>query len=204
MSIFVIRHGETASNASGVVQHPETPLSERGLAQARLLGERLAGVGVARILSSDYARASMTADQIRDATGAPMEFDATLRERNYGDLRGRPYTEVGQYIWMEGYEPPGGESWEVFHTRVDRAWEGVRRAAAETDGNLAVVTHGLVCYSLLARHLALPDGASEPTRFGNTALTVVDAEPPWSVRLVACCAHLDEAAADDARRPSGI
>ncbi len=57
MSIYLIRHGETAGNATGVVQMPETPLSERGLAQASLLGERLSDAGIGQILASDYARA---------------------------------------------------------------------------------------------------------------------------------------------------
>ena len=54
MAIFLIRHAETALNAQRIVQLPETPLSERGLRQADCIGQRLAGMGVARILSSDY------------------------------------------------------------------------------------------------------------------------------------------------------
>jgi probable phosphoglycerate mutase len=146
----------------------------------------------------------MTADAVSRSTSLDVEQHPELRERHYGDLRGRPYTEVGEYILMEGYEPPNGESWEIFHARVDRAWQIVDRAAAETEGNLAVVTHGLVCYSLALRHLQLPDGTETPMRFGNTSLTVCEAGPPWSVSLLGCCAHLDEAAADDSRRPSGI
>ena len=42
MSILLIRHGETALNAARIVQHPETPLNERGVGQARRLAERLA------------------------------------------------------------------------------------------------------------------------------------------------------------------
>ena len=42
MAIVLVRHGETESNAQRVLQHPETPLSERGLAQARRVAERLA------------------------------------------------------------------------------------------------------------------------------------------------------------------
>jgi probable phosphoglycerate mutase len=34
MSIFLIRHGETALNASRTLQPADTPLSPRGLAQA--------------------------------------------------------------------------------------------------------------------------------------------------------------------------
>lgn len=198
MSIFLIRHGETAGNANRVVQLPEAPLSPRGHAQAERLAERLAGEGIEQILSSDYARAEMTARALERATDAPLSIHRELRERNYGDLRGRPYTEVGQYILMEGYEPPNGEAWGVFHARVDRAWERVRSVIPVRRGSIAVVTHGLVCRSLVANHLSLPPGAEAPLRFGNTSVTVLDSEPPWRVQLLACCAHLDGATLDAA------
>lgn len=83
-----------------------------------------------------------------------------------------------------------GETWPVFHARVDRAWARVQALAAGTDGNLAVVTHGLVCRSLAARHLILPDGATVPERWENTSVTVVDCPAPWRVRVLNCIAHL--------------
>lgn len=203
MFIYLIRHGETAGNAEGVVQMPEAPLSERGLEQAERLGARLAEAGIGQILASDYARAEMTAEALQRATDSPLEIHELLRERNYGDLRGRPYTEVGQYIMMEGYEPPNGESWEVFHERVDRAWDCVRGAAARAQGSLAVVTHGLVCRSLF-RHLQLPASADPPERFGNTSVTVIEAAKPWRASVLACTAHLDDGPSDDPTAPSGI
>jgi len=97
------------------------------------------------------------------------------------------------------YAPPNGESWEVFHARVDRAWALVQERAAATGGHLAVVTHGLVCRSLAARHLILPDGLDVPERWENTALTIIDVPVTpgggWPVRLLNCVAHLDDAAA---------
>lgn len=194
VAIFLIRHGETSSNAARVVQLPDAPLSERGRDQARRLARRLAREGVERILTSDHTRASMTADAVARATGAPVHVDADLQERNYGALRGRPYTEVGQYIMADGYEPPEGESWDAFHARVDAAWTRVREAAAAATGNLAVVTHGLVCYSLALRHLRLPEGAEPRGGFQNTALTVIEPRPPFAVSLYRCCAHLDDGA----------
>ena len=171
---------------------PQTPLSERGLQQAAALGERLAREGVDRILASDYARASMTAEAVQQATGATLELHPDLRERNYGELRGRPYSEVGEYILMEGYEPPGGESWEVFHARVDGAWQLVRDALQRTRGNLAVVTHGLVCYSFARRNLSVPKRiVLSPSCFANTSLTIAEAHPPFRVELLGCAAHLD-------------
>jgi broad specificity phosphatase PhoE len=66
-----------------------------------------------------------------------------------------------------------------------------------------VVTHGLVCRSLAARHLSLPDGAEVPERWENTAVTILDqpaagadqSAATWRVRLLNCIAHLDDLAA---------
>jgi broad specificity phosphatase PhoE len=84
------------------------------------------------------------------------------------------------------------ETWEAFHARVDRAWALVQDTAAHSEGHLAVVTHGLVCRSLAARHLVLPPGEEAPTAWGNTALTIIDHPAPWRVRLLNCIAHLDD------------
>lgn len=191
MAILLVRHAETDSNAARVIQVPEAPLSERGRAQATRLAERLTSVGVARILSSDLMRAQMTAEHVHAATGVAIELEPLLQERNFGALRGRSYDDVGIDIFAEGYSPPEGESWEEFHARVDRAWEQIRAGAAATRGNLAVITHGLVCRSIAARLVALPEGQPEPEVWPNTSLSIVDEAPPHAVRLLNCARHLD-------------
>ena len=197
MSIFLIRHGETLGNASRTVQLPDNPLSPRGLAQAERLARRLEYLGIAAILSSDFSRAVTTAEHLQQVTGAPISYDSVLQERSFGDLRGTPYAELGFDMFALDYAPPGGETWEVFHARVDHAWALVQKAATAAGGHLAVVTHGLVCRSLAWRHLILPDGQEVPLRWENTALTVIDHPAPWRVRLLNCVAHLD----DPATRP---
>ena len=194
MSIFLIRHGETAGNAARIVQRPDIPLSERGLAQAERVARRLANAGLTNILSSDLRRAAMTADQLARATGLPIAFEPLLHERNFGDIRGTAYTDLGFDPFDPGYAPPNGETWDVFHARVDRAWARIQAEAAAARGSLAVVTHGLVCKSLAGRHLALPDGEDVPERWENTSVTIIDAQAPWRVALLNCCAHLDDLA----------
>jgi probable phosphoglycerate mutase len=191
VTLFLIRHGETPGNAGRIVQTPDTPLSPRGMAQAARLARRLEGVGIARILSSDLARAMMTADHLRRATGAPIELEPLLQERNFGALRGTPYERLTVDPFAPGYEPPDGESWETFHARVDRAWARVQQVAAATHGHLAVVTHGLVCRSLAARHLVLPVAQEVPERWANTGLTIAEGPTAWRVRVLNCTQHLD-------------
>jgi len=189
--LFLIRHGETEGNALRIVQHPHIPLSARGVVQAERLALRLAREPIAHIVTSDYARALTTAESLQRATGAPLTVEPLLRERNFGDLRGRPYSELGFDMFEPDYAPPNGETWPVFHARVDQAWARVQELAALAGGRLAVVTHGLVCRSLAARHLVLADGERAPERWDNTSLTIVDWPAPWRVRLLNCIAHLD-------------
>ena len=68
----------------------------------------------------------------------------------------------------------------------------MQELAAATRGTLAVVTHGLVCRSLVGRHLPLTGGQTAPESWGNTALTIVEGPAPWRVCLLNCVAHLEE------------
>ncbi len=215
MSIYLIRHGETAGNRARIVQYPDTPLSDRGIAQAECLARRLADAGIRRIVCSDMARAHMTAEPLERVTGVTIDFDADLRERFFGDHCGTPYSELmerGVDIFAPDHEPPNGETWRGFHARVDRAWETVGRLAAETEGHLAVVTHGLVCHSITARLVELPASLAvegfgrdgPPIRFGNTAVSILAGPDPWRFDLFACTTHLDGAVADDGSALSGM
>ena len=205
MALYIIRHGETAGNADGIVQFPHIPLNERGLMQARLAGQRLrADAKISCIIASDYQRARMTAEQIQAETGAELIFNELLRERHFGDLRGKRHVEIGDINHPE-LAPPNGETWPQFHRRVDEAWAMIGEAAgANDDGDLAIVTHGLVCFSLALRHLQVPEGYQAAPNFGNTSITQVEPYTPWRVVRINCCAHLDEYSTDRTRPTSGI
>ena len=214
MSILLIRHGETALNVARVLQPADTPLSQRGVAQAEALARRLAALGVTAIVSSDLPRAWHTARAIAATTYAPIEASALLRERDFGDWRGQPYDDmpVNPLTMLEA--PPGGESAAAFARRVALGFEHIVQMRAAVGGTLAVVTHGLVIRALLASHLRLPDAdadadadgaaaAAVPTHLGNTSLSVLDAQPPHRVTLLNCTRHLDADSHDDVTALSG-
>ncbi len=185
MAIYLIRHAETDGNATRVVQLPDARLSVRGRDQAARLAARLRDAGIGHVLASDLTRARMTAEPLAASTGAPLTFDVGLHERNYGDVRGTPYAQLTEDIFGPDYAPPGGETWDVFHARVDDAWKRVLLKAAATDGHLAVVTHGLVCHAVARRHLRQADATMQ---WGNTSVTIIE---DGRVRLLDCTAHLD-------------
>jgi len=204
VSILLIRHGETPGNRDRIVQVPETPLSDRGLDQARRLAERLRDEPIRRILASDLTRADMTAQALSTTLGLAVESEPLLQERNFGDLRGTPYAELEEDLFGPDFSPPGGETWEVFYQRVDAAWARIGSAADGLDGHLAVVTHGLVLHGLAERHLVLPSeeesesSGGPPRALANTCLTIADipaageAGSRAHVSLFGCARHLEE------------
>ncbi len=204
MKIFLIRHGETEGNRLRVVQKPDVPLNDRGLDQASRMAARLREAGIRRILASDYSRAAMTADALSQATRIEIESEPLLRERNFGDLRGQAYATFGFDPNGPDYEPPNGETWAVFHQRIERAWERVKGAARETEGHLAVVTHGLVCHSMALHHLTLEAPLQLPERWGNTSVTEIERSAPHRVTVLNCTSHLDAGAEDDQASRSGL
>ena len=204
MAILLCRHGQTALNASLVVQPADTPLDDTGMRQAERLAARLSTLPVGRMVSSDLARARMTAAPIERATQVRAEISELLRERDFGDIRGTPYSELGEDIYGPNYVPPNGESWEVFHARIASAWSLITDLATGLDGDLVVVSHGLFLRVLVARHLPLAPELGAPQRWDNAGVTVVDATPPYTVRLLACTAHLGAAFDGDASRAARV
>lgn len=190
--ILLVRHGETDANAARVVQFPDARLSAAGRLQAERLALRVADCGIAHILCSDMERALETAAPIAARTGVPVTADPLLRERDFGDLRGTPYTELRVDPFAADYAPPNGETWADFHARVERAWMLVSQLASRVPGSLLVVTHGLVCHALVERHLSLDAGTAAPERWHNTALTWIEPAPPWKVQRLHCIQHLQD------------
>jgi probable phosphoglycerate mutase len=174
------------------VQFPHTPLGDTGLAQAERLGAHLAARRLGVVVTSDYARARMTAERIATRAGVPLIESVHLRERNFGDLRGIPYAELADVdLFGPAYHPPGGECWADFHARVDRAWDELLDLLARTRGDVAAVTHGLVLRSLVERKLDTSNHSIEPDFIApNTAVTTVEDAPPWRIVEFACVAHL--------------
>jgi len=220
MAIFLIRHGETPGNRDRIIQFPDTPLSDRGLEQAARLGERMSRQPIREIWVSDHARAHQTAQAVERTTGARLSVVDDLAERNLGALRGRPYSELDFDPFAPGYVPPEGESWEVFHARVDAVWARIedhwRDHFAGTDDHFCIVTHGLVLRSLFERRLLGEVGlrthanADGQVAIANTAVSILEPRTgpgdalDHAIELLACVTHLDEATAPRANPNVGM
>ncbi len=208
MPIYLIRHGETALNASRILQPPDTPLNAEGVAQAQALGRRLLNQHVDAILTSDLSRALQTAQAI--VAERPPEKEGPLRlrtssllhERNLGDLRGQPYEVIGADLLDFKDAPPGGESIAQFEERVAAAFEHVidvhqdlmddaaEDGSAPPDPVLLVVSHGLVIRRFIEAHLGLRNGETVPARIANSSITIFESTPPHLLKLLNSSTHL--------------
>lgn len=188
--IVLIRHGETEGNRQRILQVAETPLNAQGQHQAELLAQRIAQRPVRLILCSDLPRARMTAAPLLTRVQAPIEYTPLLQERNFGELRGTPYAALQTDPFAPGFQPPGGESWDAFHDRVAEAFAHVVARRQQIDGDVVVVTHGLVCRALLTRHALLDAEMLVPGYFEHTSVSLLSAEPPHRASLINCANHL--------------
>uniref|UniRef100_A0A0D9X8W2 Phosphoglycerate mutase (2,3-diphosphoglycerate-dependent) n=1 Tax=Leersia perrieri TaxID=77586 RepID=A0A0D9X8W2_9ORYZ len=151
--VVVVRHGETAWNASRIIQgHLDVELNEIGRQQAVAVARRLSNeVKPAAIYSSDLKRAAETAEIIAKACNLPnVVFDPALRERHIGDLQGLKYENAGTEK-PEAYKafmshkrnrqiPGGGESLDQLSERcVSCLYNIVEKHQGE---RVILVSHG--------------------------------------------------------------
>jgi probable phosphoglycerate mutase len=194
--ILLVRHGETPFNAARVVQPADTPLSERGLAQAASIARRIAELGAGAVLASDLERARKTGEIIANAVGTSLELSSLLQERNFGELRGKPYTELAPDAFAHDNKPPGGENGADVATRAVLAFEMIVKRLESVHGNLVVVSHGLFVAALLRGHATLAENMVMPDHFANASLTVIDRVAPYRVQSLNDVAHLADLVAE--------
>lgn len=149
-TLLLIRHGETAWNAEGRIQGQlDVPLSSRGVWQAARLAERLAAEPVTAVVTSDLARASLTAQPLAAALGLELQPEPRLRERHFGRFQGHTLAEIAErwpvefHRWRErdpAWATPDGESGQQFIARVLAALTDL--AQSHRGQTIAVIAHG--------------------------------------------------------------
>jgi len=168
-TVILVRHGRTEANATGLLagRTPGVRLDAAGADQARRVGERLAAVPLAALVSSPLERCRDTAAAIARAQPSRIRVarERGLTECDYGEWQGRMLKDLAkEALWrVVQTQPsaaafPGGES---MTTMQARAVEAVRRRDATVEAEhgagavWVAVSHGDVIKSVLADALGM-------------------------------------------------
>ena len=179
--LLLIRHGQTDWNIEGRWQgHIDIPLNKTGVAQARLLAQRLSSWPVKALYSSDLSRAARTAQILGSQLNLQPLYLNALRERDGGLLQGMTTGEMQEKLPGElqllretGMAPSVNESNLDVAERVQEAFEMI---ISKHEGQMvAVVGHGGALATVVAFFLGFPLG--ERARLSlraNTGLSIVE------------------------------
>lgn len=115
MKVFFLRHGQSQANLDGVLAGQfDTPLTDRGVIEAKSKREAVAALGLDRVYCSDLSRASVTARLVLRGLEHELVQSAALRERAAGSWRGRDKASIdrAEALKMLAWDqsPPGGET----------------------------------------------------------------------------------------------
>jgi 2,3-bisphosphoglycerate-dependent phosphoglycerate mutase len=181
--LILARHGRTTANAAGVLagRSAGVGLDDIGKDQAQSAAERLAGLSIARVVSSPMQRCLETAELL--APGVSVDVDERLTECDYGDWTGQTLAELAKEpLWRTVQRQPsaavfpGGESMTAMSNRaVDAARELSREIGADA-GEHAVwlaVSHGDVIKAILADALGMHLDAFQRIGVNPASLSLV-------------------------------
>jgi 2,3-bisphosphoglycerate-dependent phosphoglycerate mutase len=168
--LVLVRHGQSEWNLENrFTGWTDVPLTQAGIEEAHHAGALLKAYHFDHAFTSALSRAQETLRIILEVTGqpsVPIDRDAALNERHYGDLQGlnkdetaRKFGKEQVHLWRRSYDvaPPGGESLKDTRARVMPYYEAHILPLLKQGKTILVVAHG---NSLRALVMAL-DNISE-------------------------------------------
>ncbi|HEU4335434.1 MAG TPA: histidine phosphatase family protein [Candidatus Eisenbacteria bacterium] len=171
--LYLIRHG-MYDRVDSLDDRTANGLNALGHEQARLLGARLASLPVKPrlLVSSDYARARETADDLAAILGRAAERDTLIRECGPPSVRDSSATDSER-----------AEQAECERT-LEAAWAKYIRPSPDADAHDLLVCHGNVIRWFVARAVGADTRRWITMTIGNASLTVLAVRPDGSTRLV--------------------
>jgi|SRR3989344_1595536 len=174
MKLIIVRHAESIANSKKISQAnrdewADTPLTEKGLIQAKAVAKRLKDEDIEIIYCSTLKRAKETAQEINKFHNVEIKYNSRLID-NIND-----------------------EPLEDFISRCNQSFKEIEKA----DKNAIIVVHGSVCLTLLAFTKASREEGDKiikehTNRYGNTCVSFVEkVKGKYQIKLVACRKHLE-------------
>jgi probable phosphomutase (TIGR03848 family) len=165
-TVLLLRHGRTTANATGLLAgRGPVALDDTGVAQAAAVGQRLACLPLAAVVSSPLPRCLQT---LRHALpSATPALDQGLIECGYGDWEGQPLNQLAKHpLWRVVQQHPSavtfpgaeGEAMAAMSARAVatiRAWDERITTEHGPDALWLACSHGDVIKSVVADALGM-------------------------------------------------
>ena len=155
--IYFVRHGQSQANADGLASGSEfdTPLTEKGIEQAKKTGLELKGRGIDLIVCSPISRAVDTAQIIAEQIG--YNPDKIIKsdyftERNFGIYSGKTNEEYLSAVHSGSLHA----SVEPAEKMSQRVAKGLKWLESLQGQDVLIVSHGGVSRILRLMHQDLP------------------------------------------------
>lgn len=182
MRLWLIRHGETQANVAGLYSgHAPTPLTTRGIEQAKTLKTLLGQVPFEQVLCSELERAQHTARLVLEDRDIPLLAKPELNEMFFGDWEMRHHRDLtledaeNYAAWCNDWQnatPTNGEGFQAFAQRVEQVVELL--ADYKHLSHVLMVSHQGVLSLLIARLLAMPAAAMWHFRVEQGCWSVIE------------------------------
>lgn len=180
MKLYIVRHGETEWNIIKRIQGwSNSNLTEKGINDARRLGERLKDIEFDYIYASTQRRAVDTANIIKGKRHTEVIEIDDLREINHSLWEGMYIDEIIEKYPEEYdaymnrphlYKPSAGESYEDLYHRVKK---GLNKAIARGGEKVLIVTHGVSLKIIMSMVKNIPlERLNEIPIYPGTALNI--------------------------------
>ncbi len=190
--VYIVRHGESNANTSGVDLGNDSLLTEKGYAQAFSIAKRISHIkGIETIVTSPLRRAVQTAEIISQTVGIPFQENKLFTQRlRPSCVKNKRHTDpevrkVMKEIFL-GYLIPGHrhsdeENLDEIKIRMKNALDFLKDNPFQ---HICVVTHGMILRALFCAVFSGTDFTGqdfqraiqslEPDNIGVTYIRVKD------------------------------
>jgi len=138
VAVYYLRHGQSVANVKNLFagQKDNSPLTEKGIEQAREAGKGLAHVNFSKIISSPLDRAVETARTVAEVVGfeGQISVDPRITEYDMGVLTSQPREGVDSSMLTSAQ---GAEDPVLFKNRVIEFLQEI----SDLESDILLVSH---------------------------------------------------------------
>jgi len=204
MKLYLVRHGESESNANKVHQGGYSPLTALGLKQAKTIARRVSKLSIEMIFTSDYKRTMQTTAEIKKLVQRKIIVSKLLREeKSPSEFIGKSMEDPEVVRIRTMFRKNYHKNWhysdeENFFDLKTRVQKFLRLVERRKEKNILAVGHGMTTRMVVAVMIfgeKLTPEVFKRFRYGlltsNTGITACEfKEGRWQVLTWNDHAHL--------------